>query len=307
MSTSDDTPGRTDETARADESGPAAPPVAEPVPAPPATEPAVDTGKHAVVRPAPVPPPPARPDATAPQTPVPATTDTTAVPAAAPDPVVAATPARAEAPVRRPVAAATAPATASPTPTPTAEQTAVHPAPEPVETDPRPDQKPELFPAPNAPRTTTWGTHVLGALVGLLLAPLAAGVLLLGQSRILAEQAPGWDASLDVTGIVLVGLGLLALGWVAILAVWTPAAPITGGLVVGVIGGFALIAPGIARSQTLRVVDSDGWRTTVTQVTVAGTSGTLIVAGFLVLIAGLVAVLAHRRGVRLGAFRERHR
>lgn len=274
-------------------------PVQEPVQQPVPGEPPADTGKHAAVRPAPLPPPPA-PERTSTRAPVASTSpeSTTVLPA-----TTSAAP------------TSTAPTSAVPTSTPTTSTPgSTHGTPvgaPPVAATARAatteQQDPALFPEPNAPRSTSVGTHILGLLVGLVLAPLAAGVLLLGQSRILAAQLPDWDASVDVTGIVLVVLGLLGLAWVALLAVWTPAAPITGGIVLTVAGVVALVAPDLVQTQTLRVLDSQGWQTTITQVTVAGTSGTLIVAGFLVLVAGLVAALAHRRGVKLGAFRERHR
>jgi len=148
---------------------------------------------------------------------------------------------------------------------------------------------------------------VLGVVVGLVLAPVGIGITLLGQSRILAAQVDGWDGSTEVLGIVLVTLGLLVLAVVVLLGLWTPSVPLAGGGLLTLVGSVYLYAPAMAREQTLNVLSSSGWRLTVTQVTVAGTSGTLLVAGFLLLVAGLVAALARRSGVRLGAFRERHR
>ena len=261
-----------DETARAEAAGRAAGPTST-------SEPSSDTARHAVVRPEPTPPPPP-PSGARPST-VPA-------PPPAPSP---------------------APVLASP-PDDGTEQPTTGQAP-PQATQPAGDQTraddPALFPTPNAPHRTATGTHVLGALAGLLLAPLAVTVLLLGQSRILAVQVVGWDDAVDWSGVVLVVLAVVALGWVALLAVWTPAAPITGGVVLTVLGAVALTAPHVVHTQVLRVVDESSWRSTALEVTVAGTSGTLLVAGFLLLLAGVVALAAHRRGLALGAFRERHR
>lgn len=261
-----------DETARAEAAGRAAGPTST-------FEPSSDTARHAVVRPEPTPPPPP-PSGARPST-VPA-------PPPAPSP---------------------APVLASP-PDDGTEQPTTGQAP-PQATQPAGDQTraddPALFPTPNPPHRTATGTHVLGALAGLLLAPLAVTVLLLGQSRILAVQVVGWDDAVDWSGVVLVVLALVALGWVALLAVWTPAAPITGGVVLTVLGAVALTAPHVVHTQVLRVVDESSWRSTALEVTVAGTSGTLLVAGFLLLLAGVVALAAHRRGLALGAFRERHR
>ncbi|QHT56774.1 hypothetical protein GXP71_12260 [Cellulomonas sp. H30R-01] len=241
------------------------------------SEPSTDTGRHAVVRPAPTPPP--EPDAARTETFTPAS----AAPASA---------------------APTSPATAAPAPGPA---TTAQPATSTPPSAPRTDGDETLFPAPNAPRSTSFGAHVLGAILGLLLAPAGVGLVLVGQARILEAQVDGWDASTEVLGIVLVSIGLLLLGLVALLGIWSAAVPIAGGTLLTAVGGFYLFAPSVARAQTLAVLDDTGWRLTVTQVTVAGTSGTLLVAGFLVLLVGVVAAVARRRGVHLGEFRERHR
>lgn len=247
----------------------------------------VDTGRHAVVRPAPVPPE----DVAEP------TTTTFPVPQR----VSARTPVEPVEPTTGPATVVVPPAEPA---TSTKEQPVV--APEPTFTPPPPADE-ELFPDPNAPRSTSVAAHVVGSIVGLVLGPLAAGTLLLGQSRILEAQVTGWTASVDTMGIVLVGIGLLLLGWVVLLGMWTPAVPIAAGIVLSALGGVSLIAPGVARDLTLQYVDSSGWHLTITQVLVSGSSGTLLVAGFLVLLSGFVAVAARRRGLRLGEFRERHR
>ncbi|SFJ76673.1 hypothetical protein [Cellulomonas sp. KH9] len=241
-----------------------------------------DTGRHAVQRPAPTPPDPAggRP----------------AAPAAAP-------------PTAPPAAPRAAPGATSGTdaPRPSDGTGDAEPARDAGTSTDGAATGDELFPDPNAPRTPRTGTHVLGVLVGLLLAPVALGLLLLGQSRILRVQVDGWDASLELLGIVLVSTGAVLLAALLLLGLWTAAAPVTAGLVLGVVGGVQLYAPGIARSSTLEVVGSDAWHLTTTQVTVAGTSGTSITAGVLLLTGGVTIALARRHGVRLGAFRERNR
>lgn len=253
-----------------------------------AGEPGADTGRHAIVRPAPTPPDEPGTDAAAPVEPPPDPVTSPATPS--PDHE---TPEPAAAPAAEPVAAlppAAAPAPAQPTTPPPAAQ-----------------EDDRLFPDPNAPRSTSVGSHILGVVVGLILAPIGVAVLLLGESRILQAQVSGWDASTEVLGIVLVSLGLLLLGCVLLLALWTPAVPITGGAVLTLAGMVYLYLPSVAREQTLNILTSSGWRLTVTQVTVAGTSGMVLATGFLLLLAGIVAGSARRRGVRLGEFRERHR
>lgn len=256
-----------------------------------------DTGRHAVVRPSPTPPP--EPGTGETFTPATGSTGSTG-PADAPGTASPASTPRPDAPTTAPAAAASAP---PPAPDPAAP--ANGPAtPATRRTDPADDG---LFPAPNAPRSTSFGAHVLGAVVGLLLAPAGVGLLLVGQARILDAQVEGWDGSTEVLGIVLVTIGLLVLGLTALLGIWTAAVPITGGALLTLLGGVYLFAPSFARAQTLDVLSDTGWRLTVTQVTVAGTSGTLLVAGFMLLLVGIVAAVARRRGVHLGEFRERHR
>ncbi|MDC7123499.1 hypothetical protein OMK64_18360 [Cellulomonas fimi] len=286
MSTSDPTRPSADPT----------PDASTATPEPPST----DTGRHAVVRPSPTPPP--EPDSSGTETFTPATdasgpaTHETFTSATGSTPPTATGPATAA-----PSRTSATPAQPTTPGAPTGPQGSVPP------NAPRGDGDDALFPAPNAPRSTSFGAHVLGAVLGLLLAPAGVGLVLVGQARILAAQVDGWDSSTEVLGIVLLSIGLLLLGLVALLGIWSAAVPITGGALLTAAGGFYLFAPSIARSQTLGVLDDTGWRLTVTQVTVAGTSGTLLVAGFLVLLVGVVAAVARRRGVHLGEFRERHR
>ncbi|MEN0128796.1 MAG: hypothetical protein AAGC49_05100 [Brevundimonas sp.] len=283
--------------AKAEEPAAPAEPASPAAPTPP-SEPAADTGRHATVRPAPTPPPAREAEAqTATFAPVPARVSARTEPT--PTAAGAAGPAAAPATV-------VVPATQQPEPdTGTKPQPVV--APQETTFNPPPPADDELFPDPNAPRSTSVLAHVLGAIVGLVLGPAAAGTLLLGQARILEAQADGWTATVDTMGIVLVGAGLLLLGWVVLLGIWTPAVPITAGIVLSALGGVALVAPHVARDVTLQYVDSAGWHLTITQVLVAGTSGTLLTAGFLLLLAGIVAATVRRRGIRLGEFRERHR
>lgn len=243
-----------------------------------------DPGRHAVERPAPTPPAPAgwaydRPEHRPP---------TAGVPSSA-----APTPGAAPGDPRDERAPAAAPA---PAPAPTAP-----PAPPPVGVDD------ELFPDGHTLRTPHAGSHVLGVLVGLLLGPVVAGLLLLGQSRVLVVQVDGWDASLELLGIVLVSAGVVLAALVLVCGLWTAAVPVTAGLVVGAVGGVQLYAPGIARMATLDALGDSTWQWTVVRATVAGTSGTTFTVGVLLLTAGVVVALARRRGVRLGAFRERNR
>lgn len=263
--------------------GPSSSPAATPAAPAPASrrEPGTDTGRHAVVRPTPAPPEPAAPRAAS--TPPTAATSGAAARMASigqPDPAS-----------QDPAATRVAP------PAGTAERPAHEPGDD--------GRTPSAVTEPEAPRKTGFGSHVLGVVLGLLLAPLGAAALLGGQARILAAQVDGWDASTEVLGIVLVSAGLLLLVWVLLLGLWTATVPVTGGLVLTVLGAVYLYAPSLAREQTLAWFDRERWHATLTQVVVTGTSGTLLAAGVLLLVAGLVTAGARRRGVRFGVHSER--
>ena len=186
---------------------------------------------------------------------------------------------------------------------PAGQAVAPDPAPAPVLTPPGPSRRTDLDPHP--PTKAGGGTHVLGVLVGLVVGPVGAVALLLGQSRILAVQTDRWDADVDVFGIALVVVSALVLVALVLLAAWTAAAPVTGGVVTAGVGVWALVVPG-SFSDVVNV-DSGRWQTTVEQAVVAGTSGTLLAVGLLLLAAGIAAVVVRRAGVRLGAFAERTR
>ncbi len=254
------------------------------------------SARHAVLRPTPVPPEPVTP---APTRPLPGTPERAGGAAGAPVAGAAGLAAGAAAGAAAAGHAtgtgavgggtpATAPATAHATSQATADDSV-------------------LFPDPNAPRTISVGTHVLGILVGIVLPVAAALVAALGISRILVVEVDGWVAKVDVLGIVLVTLGALLLLACVLLSLWTPYVGLVGGVILTVAGAFALYAPGVTRTGVLDVLTSEGWRPTVEETIVVATSGTVVVAGVLLLGAGIVSSIARRHGIRLGAFRERHR
>ena len=110
-------------------------------------------------------------------------------------------------------------------------------------------------------------------------------------------QVDGWDADVDVAGIALVVVSVLVLGALVLAAGWTAAAPGAGGVLTTGLGVWALVVP----SSFGSVVSIGGsWRTTVEQVVVAATSGTLLVVGLMLFAAGVAAAATRRSGVRLG-------
>lgn len=267
-----------------------------------------DAARHAIARPTPVPPGPAPtpPPAAAPLGSGAAGSGAAGTGAAAPTTPVGPTTAPAPEPAASPSGPPPAPG-AGPAAPPVGAARPVPPpagaaAPVPPEGDSSFD-----FPDPHPPAAPGIWAHVLGVVVALVLAPVGALALLLGQSRILVVQADHWDGDVEALGIALVAVGALLLAALALLGTWTAAAPVTGGGVLLLLGAPALVAPGFTSRQTLLLIDPEGWHATITQTVVAGTSGTLLLAGLLLLVAGLAAAAARRRGLRLGAFRERHR
>ncbi|HZL03012.1 MAG TPA: hypothetical protein VFC48_07795 [Cellulomonas sp.] len=166
-------------------------------------------------------------------------------------------------------------------------------------------------PEPVAPHATGFGGQVWGVVLGVLATPAALVLALVGQGRILAvqsgRQSDPWDASLDVLGIVLVTAAVLVLGVLVYLGLWTAVVPITGGVIATAFGAVFLYAPGIARNETMHWLATDSSRDTVSHATVAGTSGTILLVGFLLLSVGITTAMAKRRGRVLGEFRERGR
>jgi hypothetical protein len=139
------------------------------------------------------------------------------------------------------------------------------------------------------------GRHLLGVLVGLLVGAIGIWTVLFGQSRVLAAQAPGWDASYDALGVVLVTAGVLVLAVVLGLGLWTPAVPVTAGLVATVVGVVLLYVPATTHVDVVRWFSTDGTEYSVVRATVTATSGTVFVVGALLLVAGLVLGAARRR------------
>ena len=218
-------------------------------------------------------------------------------------PTNAPTPASPSAPDPAPEAAApTAPPTAPPVAPPLA-------APEEGTRRDRDDRTPsaDAFPVPTGPPTTSFGGHVLGILVGLVLTMLAGFLIVLGESRILAQGVGRTDVSPETLGIVLVTLGVLVAGAVVLLGVWTPAAPFTGGLLTAAIGAVYLFAPVQAHRETVRLISTEQNHVTVLNSITVATTGSVFLAGVLLLAAATALSLVRRRGLALGAFREQTR
>ncbi|WP_169164344.1 hypothetical protein [Cellulomonas taurus] len=145
-----------------------------------------------------------------------------------------------------------------------------------------------------APRRGGVGRLLLGLLVGLVVGAVGVWLVLFGQSRILGVQAPGWDASYDPLGVVLVTLGVLVLAALIAAGLWSAAAPVTAGLLSTVIGVVYLYVPATTHADTVSWLATDGTRGSVERTVVVATSGTLFVVGALLLATGIVCAVLHR-------------
>jgi len=264
--------------------GPPAPPeaVAEPSgpPAPPEAV-ATDTppsGRRAAPRP--YPPSAASPEAAA------------AMAAGLIDPPVVeripalAVPAPAAAAAAVPVTAAFTPVAAPPTPT-SAPAAPVAPT-EPTVPD-------TLL--PESPAKPGLGRHLLGVLLGLVLTPVGLLLTGIGTAR-LADAIDAGDAT-DALGLGLLIAGALVLGAVVLLGMWSPAVPITGGILWGVALGTAFLAvPDTLADWFESIAGDQVVPDAVDQLTASAVTGELLVTGILLVAAGFAAARSRRRGRR---------
>ena len=163
------------------------------------------------------------------------------------------------------------------------------------------------FPEPQGPRTTGPGGHVVGVLIGLLLTLVALVVLALGMSRILAAGAGDDAVSPDALGMVLVTVGALIAGAVAVLAVRTSTIPFAGGLLAVLLGAAYLFAPVSTQRETVRLLATQQNREGVLNVITIAATGMVFTVGIVLLAAGFGASMVRRRGIEVGSFRERTR
>lgn len=138
--------------------------------------------------------------------------------------------------------------------------------------------------------------HLAGVLLGLLLTPVALLLTAIGTAR-LAEVAGTSEMGTDTLGAAMLAVGVALLAVVVLLGAWTPALPITGGLVWGVgLGTAYLVVPGTMQD----LVEDTFGRTPAAaeELGEAAMSGHLVVVGALLLAAGLATGVARRRGRR---------
>lgn len=150
---------------------------------------------------------------------------------------------------------------------------------------------------PEPPRKPGFGRHLLGVLLGLVLTPVALLLVGIGTSR-LSEVASG-DATTDALGLTLLVLGAILLAVIVLLGAWSPAVPITGGLVWGVALGLAyLVVPDVMADAVDQMLGDRVLPAAVEQLTDSAMSGQLLVTGTLLVAAGIATAVARRIGRR---------
>lgn len=151
---------------------------------------------------------------------------------------------------------------------------------------------------PARPRKPGFGRHLLGALLGFLLTPVALLLVGIGTSR-LSDVAGSGDPASDALGLTLLVLGAVLLGVIVLLGAWSPLVPLTGGIVWGLGLGIAyLVVPGLMQDTVDPVVEDRVLPAVVEQLTESAMSGQLVVTGSLLVAAGIAAGRARRSGRR---------
>lgn len=151
---------------------------------------------------------------------------------------------------------------------------------------------PAPYPGMAAPPSSRAVARVLSGLSGLVLTPIAIGVLAYGGYRQQAQVSATFGEHGDSLGTTLMVVGALLVAGVALLAAWSSAGPVVGGVVWGVLPGVATLVSPRSGYDLLRLLPGDelaagfgGWLV----------SGALLGTGFLLVGAGLAATLARRR------------
>lgn len=138
--------------------------------------------------------------------------------------------------------------------------------------------------------------RVISALAGLLLTPVALGLVIYGGSRLQRMFAQAYSVGNEPLGLFLLIFGGLLLLGVALLGALSGLGPMLGGLVWGVLPGLAGV---LGPRDVLSVVYDLGGREFSVGLVTWMVMGALFGSGFLLIGAGLVGTLTRRRADRL--------
>ncbi|WP_410604529.1 hypothetical protein [Amycolatopsis sp. lyj-90] len=134
--------------------------------------------------------------------------------------------------------------------------------------------------------------RVISALGGVLLTPVALGLVIYGGSRLQRMYAQAYTVGEDPLGLILMIVGGLLLLGVALLGVLSGLGPVLGGLIWGVVPGLTTLLGGQSVMSTM--YDIGGRELGVGLVTWL-VMGALFGSGFLLAGAGMVGTLTRRR------------
>lgn len=153
---------------------------------------------------------------------------------------------------------------------------------------------------PDLPRRPGAKRHLIGTLLGLLVTPLGLVLAAMGVGH-MVDLSAGDGALTDAFGLVLLASGAVVLGLVALLGRWSPAVPITAGVVWGIAGGaVALWDPQGVHDAVHGVTDGRLATIAVDHILDPALNGSLLVLGLVLLGAGISAGLARRAGRSFG-------
>ncbi|WP_372592909.1 hypothetical protein [Actinotalea sp.] len=154
---------------------------------------------------------------------------------------------------------------------------------------------------PDLPRRPGAKRHWLGILVGLLLTPLGLVLSAMGVGHMV--DLPAGDGALtDLFGLVQLGAGALVLGVVALLGRWSPAVPLTGGVLWGLGGGGLALWDPLGVSEAVHgVTDGRFAQVAIDHILYPAQTGSLLVLGLVLLGAGIATGAARRAGRNFGA------
>lgn len=159
---------------------------------------------------------------------------------------------------------------------------------------------PAREPVPDLPRRPGARRHALGTLVGFLLTPVGLVLAAMGVGH-MVDLSAGNGALDDVFGLVLLGTGALVLGIVTLLGRWSPAVPITGGVLWGLgAGGVAIWNPQGVHDAVHGVTDGRFLQVTIDHILDPALTGPLLVLGMVLLCSGIAAALARGAGRSFG-------
>ena len=151
---------------------------------------------------------------------------------------------------------------------------------------------------PDLPRRPGAKRHLVAVLVGLLLTPVGLVLAAMGIGH-MVDLPAGSGALTDVFGLVQLGAGALVLLVVALAGRWSPAVPLTGGLVWGLGGGgLALWDPQGVSEAVHGVTDGRFAQVAIDHILAPAQTGSLLVLG-LVLVGSAIATGAARRAGRV--------